>query len=226
MAAAVLAGGFCKGDRVSMTIDHAPQNISKGGVGTVVGPCNNAKLDQAAERVLVDFGEGKGEVNCHGKTHLEHAPLPGAWRKGDRVSMTIDHAPQNISKGDVGTVVGPCNNAKLDQAAERVLVDFGEGKGEVNCNGKTQLEHASEEALKEEEDAQLAAAIAASLDVSDPVAPPPPPTLPAPPPLARVKRWGDGLEAPAAGLRNFVPQGFEVTLDVSDAIARFGHSAS
>jgi hypothetical protein len=42
----------------------------------------------------------------------------------------------------------------------------------------------------------------------------------------RFKRWGDGLEAPAAGSRNFVPQGFEVTLDVPEAIARFGHSAS
>ena len=46
------------------------------------------------------------------------------------------------------------------------------------------------------------------------------------PAAARVKRWGDGLEAPAAGSRNFVPQGFEVTLDVPEAIARFGHSAS
>ena len=46
----------------------------------------------------------------------------------------------------------------------------------------------------------------------------------APPSVARVKRWGDGLEAPAAGSRNFVPHGFEVTLDVSEAIARFGHS--
>ena len=46
------------------------------------------------------------------------------------------------------------------------------------------------------------------------------------PAAARVKRWGDGLEAPAAGARNFVPQGFEVTLEVPEAIARFGHSAS
>ena len=81
--------------------------------------------------------------------------------------------------------------------------------------------------LKEVEDAQLAAAVAASLDVSDSVTPPPLlPTLLTPHPVARVKRWGDGLDAPAAGSRNFVPQGFEVTLDVSDAIARFGHSAS
>jgi hypothetical protein len=57
--------------------------------------------------------------------------------------------------------------------------------------------------------------------VSVPVQPPPPPSL-----AGRVKRWGDGLEAPAAGSRNFVPQGFEVTLDVPEAIARFGHSAS
>ena len=46
------------------------------------------------------------------------------------------------------------------------------------------------------------------------------------PAAARVKRWGDGLEAPAAGARNFAPQGFEVTLEVPEAIARFGHSES
>ena len=51
----------------------------------------------------------------------------------------------------------------------------------------------------------------------------PPPPAPA---AARVKRWGDGLEAPAAGSRHFVPQGFVVTLDVPQAIGRFGHSAS
>ena len=78
---------------------------------------------------------------------------------------------------------------------------------------------AADKALKEAEEAQLAAAIVASLEISAPVAPPPAP-------VTRVKRWGDGLEAPAAGSRNFVPQGFEVTLDVSDAISRFGHSAS
>ena len=78
-----------------------------------------------------------------------------------------------------------------------------------------------EKAVKEEEDAQIAAAIAASLELSGP-----PPTLPMPHPVARVKRWGDGLEAPAAGWRDIVPQGFVVTLDVSEAIGRFGHSAS
>ena len=27
----------------------------------------------------------------------------------------------------------------------------------------------------------------------------------------RIKRWGDGLDAPAAGARNFAPHGFVVT---------------
>ena len=61
---------------------------------------------------------------------------------------------------------------------------------------------AAAKAQQEADDAQLAAALAASLAVSGPVPPPPPPSL-----AARVKRWGDGIEAPAAGSRNFVPQG-------------------
>jgi hypothetical protein len=83
---------------------------------------------------------------------------------------------------------------------------------------------AAAKALQDAEDAQLAAAIAASLEISEAVAAPAAPAMP--PAVGRVKRWGEGLEAPAAGSRNFLPQGFEVTLDVSEAIARFGHSAS
>lgn len=41
-----------------------------------------------------------------------------------------------------------------------------------------------------------------------------------------MKRWGDGLDAPAAGSRNFWPHGFQVTLEVSEAIAQFGFSDS
>jgi hypothetical protein len=40
----------------------------------------------------------------------------------------------------------------------------------------------------------------------------------------RTKRWGDGLEAPAAGTRHFVPPGFEVSRDVAQSIAMFGHT--
>ena len=52
---------------------------------------------------------------------------------------------------------------------------------------------AAAKAQQEADDAQLATALAVSLAVSGPVQPPPPPSL-----AARVKRWGDGLEAPAA----------------------------
>ena len=46
------------------------------------------------------------------------------------------------------------------------------------------------------------------------------------PAAARAKRWADGLEAPCAGVRNFAPQGFEVKLDLEEAIARFGHNSA
>ena len=42
--------------------------------------------------------------------------------------------------------------------------------------------------------------------------------------VVRPKRWGDGIEAPAAGTRHFVPPGFEVTRDVDESIAMFGHT--
>lgn len=123
-------------------------------------------------------------------------PLAGGWRKGDRVLYLIDYDPQGLKKGDVGTVLGPCNNQSLDNVADRVLVDFG-SKGRVNACGKTHLESAKtlEHICSEAE-------------------------------APRAKRWGAGLEAPAAGSRNFAPHGFVVTLDVQEAIARFGHSAS
>ena len=72
----------------------------------------------------------------------QHA-LVGGWRKGDRVSILVDHAAVSISKGDVGTVVGlTTSGPRSDGAdkADRVLVDFGEGKGRLNCLAKTQLE--------------------------------------------------------------------------------------
>jgi len=40
---------------------------------------------------------------------------------------------------------------------------------------------------------------------------------------SRAKRWGDGLDSPLAGFRNFFPRGFVGTLDVVGAIASFGH---
>ena len=198
----LLAGGYQKGDRVASLIDY--QKIRKGDVGTVVGPCSDDCATTKAERVCVDFGAGKGRANYKAKSHLEHAPLAGGYRKGDRVASLIDY--NTISKGDVGTVIGPVADDSGAAQADRVCVDFGAGKGRAKCEVK----------------------------VIDHVPPSPPAALATPTPkegeravAPRVsKRWGDGIEAPAAGSRNFYPQGFEVTLEVPEAISCFGHSAS
>ena len=43
---------------------------------------------------------------------------------------------------------------------------------------------------------------------------------------ARLKhgdcRWGEGLDAPAAGERAFFPHGYTMQFDVAEAIAQFG----
>ena len=197
---APLAGGYRKGDRVASLIDY--NTISKGDVGTVVGPCSDDGAATKAERVCVDFGDGKGRANYKATSQLEHAPLAGGYRKGDRVASLIDF--NTISKGDVGTVLGPCEDKN---GVARVRVDFGDGKWHAKCDVKL-IDH---------------------VPSFPPTALASPTTEAGEAPVAarRVsKRWGDGLEAPAAGSRNFLPQGFEVTLDVSESIACFGHSAS
>ena len=135
-----LVGGWRKGDRVSILVNHAPLSISKGDVGTVVGPATSGCSPDEADRVLVDFGVGKGRLNCLANTQLKQATLVGGWRKGDRVSILVNHAPLSISKGDVGTVVGPATSGCSPDEADRVLVDFGVGKGRLNCLAKTHLE--------------------------------------------------------------------------------------
>ena len=62
-----LVGGWEKGDRLSILVDHAAMRISKGDVGTVVGLATSDGADKA-DRVLVDFGEGKGRLYCLANT--------------------------------------------------------------------------------------------------------------------------------------------------------------
>ena len=40
----------------------------------------------------------------------------------------------------------------------------------------------------------------------------------------RKKRWGEGLDAPAAGARSYFPDGYVVEYDVPQSIKEFGHS--
>ena len=80
---------------------------------------------------------------------------------------------------------------RREAAAAKVAADKAAAKAAAD-------KAAAVKAQQEADDAQLAAALAASLDIPGPS----PPSA-----AARVKRWGDGLEAPAAGSRHFVPQG-------------------
>ena len=89
--------------------------------------------------------------------------------------------------------------------------------GATGSNASTVVEEESQQELDD-----IAAAVAQSLALSQAASPSLPPSSAHP--VTRVKRWGDGLEAPAAGSRHFYPPGFMVTRDVSEAIEAFGHS--
>ena len=59
------------------------------------------------------------------------------WSISQKCAILVDHSPSNIKVGDVGTVVGPGTSG--DDAAQRVEVDFGAGKGKLNVLAKTQI---------------------------------------------------------------------------------------
>jgi hypothetical protein len=78
--AATLAGGYRKGDRVKSLLDFQfvganAKNckISKGDIGTVVGPCEEESIADKVDRVFVDFGADKGRCHFLAKSGLEHA---------------------------------------------------------------------------------------------------------------------------------------------------------
>jgi hypothetical protein len=157
----------------------------------------------------------------------------------------------NVKVGDEGTVVGPNNNPSAADADQRVCVDMGPGKGRVNyvtssligdvplagvlavsqavplslpigATGSNSATEVVEEEVSQEEIDQIADALAESLGLSQAASPSLP--ISSALPATRVKRWGDGLDSPAAGSRHFYPPGFTVTRDVPEAIASFGHS--
>ena len=47
--------------------------------------------------------------------------LAGGFQNGDKVRLLADMPQIHVVAGDMGTVVGPCNNAN---SAQRVCVDF------------------------------------------------------------------------------------------------------
>ena len=89
--------------------------------------------------------------------------------------------------------------------------------GATGSNALTVVEEVSQQELDD-----IAAAVAKSLALSQEAPPSLPPSSAHP--VTRDKRWGDGLEAPAAGSRHFYPSSFIVTRDVPEVMEAFGHS--
>eukprot|EP00802_Teleaulax_amphioxeia_P009697 Tamp_09718.p1 GENE.Tamp_09718~~Tamp_09718.p1 ORF type:complete len:382 (-),score=33.40 Tamp_09718:573-1718(-) len=79
----------------------------------------------------INYSEGD-RVSCF-FTIINHnhesIRLPASTTLGDRVRSLIEH--NKVTKGDIGTVLGPCTSADADKA-DRILVDFGGEKGRVN----------------------------------------------------------------------------------------------
>jgi len=126
-----LAGGFQKGDRVLSLIEMPLFNIKVGDEGTVYGPSDDLTDSDAEQRLCVKMHYSKNKINFHAITQIEHAPLAGGFRKGERVRSLITHSKTKLSVGDEGIVIGPCNNTEPAQDSYRLCVEFGLGKGVV-----------------------------------------------------------------------------------------------
>ena len=104
-------------------------NISKGEVGTVVVPATSDGADKA-DRVLVDFGEGKGQLNCLAKkgVALVEEGRPREHPLGQRID---EHQQRRCRHSRRQGKSGGADEADC------VLVDFGEGNGLRNVFSKT-----------------------------------------------------------------------------------------
>ena len=158
-------------------------------------------IDGSEFSTIAKFASVNADQNTVKVLHFPQGPVSVRFMK--LLPVKSHNTGRIINSGSAlrcEVLMQPTKKAAAEKAAKE------KAAAEKAAKEKAAAEQAAaDKALKEAEEAQLAAAIAASLDVSDPVAPPPAP-------VTRVKRWGDGLEAPAAGSRNFVPHGFQVTL--------------
>ena len=59
----------------------------------------------------------------------------------------IDQGVKNVVAGDMGTVMGPCDNVALVDKADRVMVDF-DSKGLVNV-WKSNIQGAADQATRD-----------------------------------------------------------------------------
>ena len=141
--------GWTIGERCVLLTTHPPCKLVRGDEGTVVGPCTNKEVADAAIRVTVDFGQDKGCVHVVAASQIETQKQWAArldrmrqlgWAVGDRCVSLVTDALCKLVRGDEGTVIGPCTNKDAEDAAMRVLVDFGKGKEAIDVIAATQIE--------------------------------------------------------------------------------------
>ncbi|KAK7235303.1 hypothetical protein SO694_00068199 [Aureococcus anophagefferens] len=166
-----------KGDVVLALVDY--ETVTVGDRGVVVGPCCDPAMSRPDLRVLVDFENkaaynfrsdahlrlaraGGGHELCRGDKVI----LPGLDKKvigvvigvgrcaGTLAVKGYDALPRDVAYnevrvGDRGVVVGPCMQPEMQNAAKRVLVDFGR-KGVYNYHVDKQLAcvHGDEDARR------------------------------------------------------------------------------
>ena len=171
-ATLLAAAGLKIGDHVVLVSEtESKSSVQKGDVGSILGPAYHNPVmvggrNYYREEVLfVFFPRSKKTTYVPMGCVVPEAAMAqvfaaGGWRIGDRVVILVDHAPMNISRGDVGTIAGPSPQMAAAAAAADVyarrrarrrapgrgaaaaalekdflLVDFGEGKGLINLLG-------------------------------------------------------------------------------------------
>jgi ankyrin repeat protein len=134
------------GDQVTCLekVDAAIPSHSR---GTVIRHANEPPTE-----VIVRFKAGERSVDA---SRLAHAPLTtgSLMAKGDRVVAGV--AFEQVRIGDTGMIVGPGSTSALDNAARRLLVDFGQQR----CYNYTpsQLTYATESGSFSKEDKVVSA---------------------------------------------------------------------
>ena len=101
---------------------------------------------------VAEFGSWQAEALAE-----EKAKMAGGFRVGDRVVSLIDHVlcrspARGVDRGDAGTAVGPSEDERAADHAERLCVDFGEGKGRANLLGSSQVVAEAEWPKRRKED--------------------------------------------------------------------------
>ena len=105
-------------------------------------PVSARGTSRAASAAQARLQRANSRANMTTHREGEQLDVMGGYAIGDKIASTIDYASQNLVKGDIGKVLGPCPNEKLDDQKTRIRCDFGPGKGLLDLKVGVQLKPA------------------------------------------------------------------------------------